>query len=428
VRRRILGVAVLAVVLAVLLFGIPLALAAARLFTDEERSELERAALRTAVLVPADVQSHTGPLALPDPGRDVRVGVFGVDGRRLAGRGPARGDHSVHAALRGRIVDSESSSELVVAVPITSTDGVVAVVRAASSRVKLRDRVRLTWAAMAGLAVLAGVCASFFAAVQSRRLTRPLVRLETVAEDLGAGDFSSRAEPSGVGEIDRTGRALNRTAQRLDDMLARERAFSARASHQLRTPLTRLRLVLDNALQTDGDLHAAAEEAIASADQLSRTVDDVLALSRGVADDGAPLDLTAVLAELRDRWHGPLAAAGRPLTVVEQSHPTTVASEPAVRQILDVLVDNAVRHGQGRVSVTARDGGGALAIDVTDEGVLAAGRTLLPTGDGSAPVPAGGGRLGLSMASSLAQGVGGRLLHAHTEQHTRLTLLLAGHD
>lgn len=427
-RRRILGVAVLAVVLAVLLFGVPLAIAAARLFTDEERSELERVALRSAAVVPADFGRAADPIELPRVERSVRVAVYDADGARVAGEGPAHGGATVGAALRGRFADGRSADEIVVVVPVTSSEQVVAVVRAASPRREVRGRVWGAWAAMAGLALLAGVCASLFAAVQSRRLTRPLVRLESVAEDLGAGVFSSRAEPSGVGEIDRTGRALNLTAQRLDDMLARERAFSARASHQLRTPLTRLRLVLDNALQSDGDLRAAAEEAIVSADQLSRTVDDVLALSRGVPDDGVPLDLASLLAELRTRWHGPLAAAGRPLTVVEQPHPSTIASAPAVRQILDVLVDNAFRHGQGRVTVTARDGGGALAVDVADEGVLPSGRTLLPTSDGSYAPSGGGHRLGLSMASSLAHGVGGRLLHAHTEEHTRLTLLLAGHD
>jgi signal transduction histidine kinase len=313
---------------------------------------------------------------------------------------------------------------LVVAVPVTSSERVIGVVRAASSSGEVRSRVWGAWAAMAGVAVLACACASVFAAVQARRLARPLQRLEAVAEDLGAGDFTSRAEPSGVGEIDRTGQALNRTAQRLDDMVARERAFTARASHQLRTPLTRLRLGLDAALHDRGDLRAAAQEAIVSADQLSRTIDDVLAVSRGTPEGGAPLDVAALLADLRGRWHGPLAAAGRPLTVVDEQHLPTAASEPAVRQILEVLVDNAYRHGRGRVTVRARDGGGAVAVDVVDEGKAPGTRSLVPVLADGMPDMGGTHRLGLRMAQSLADGVGGRLLHAHTEAHTRLTLLL----
>jgi signal transduction histidine kinase len=277
---------------------------------------------------------------------------------------------------------------------------------------------------MAVVALLAGACASLIAAVQSRRLARPLQRLEAVAEDLGAGDFTSRAEPSGVGEIDRTGRALNRTAQRLDDMVARERAFTERASHQLRTPLTRLRLGLETGLQDHGDLRGAARDAIISADQLSRTIDDVLAVSRGTPDGGEELDVAALLTDLKGRWDGTLGEAGRALTVSDQPHATTAASEPAVRQILDVLVDNAYRHGRGGVTVTARDGGGAVAIDVTDEGKATGARPLVPVLVYGNPSVDDSQRLGLRMASSLADGVGGRLLHAHTEAQTRLTLLL----
>jgi signal transduction histidine kinase len=312
----------------------------------------------------------------------------------------------------------------VVAVPVTSSERVVAVARAASSANEVRGRVWGTWAAMAVVALLAGVCASLIAAVQSRRLARPLQQLEAVAEDLGAGDFTSRAEPSGVGEIDRTGRALNRTARRLDDMVARERAFTERASHQLRTPLTRLRLGLETGLQDNGDLRGAARDAILSADQLSRTIDDVLAVSRGTREGGEELDVAALLADLRSRWNPTLTAAGRSLTVADRPHLPTEASVPAVRQILEVLLDNAYRHGRGGVTVTARDGGGAVAIDVVDEGKAAGDRPLVPVLVDGVPAVGESQRLGLRMASSLADGVGGRLLHAHTEARTRMTVLL----
>jgi len=425
VRRRILGVAVLAVVLAVGLFGIPLAIAVGRLYTDEESSELERVALRTAVTVPADFTTHGTEIRIPHGDPSEHVAVYDTQGLRVAGDGPARGDAAVHRALRGRVTDAHDEGVVVVAVPVTSNNQVIAVARAASSPGEVRGRTFGAWAAMTGLAVLAGVVASVIAALQARRLTRPLKHLESVAEDLGAGDFSTRAVPSGVGEIDRTGQALNVTAQRLDDLLARERAFTAQASHQLRTPLTSLRLGLESALQTDGDLRTAAQEAIVSADQLSRTVDDVLALARGTSTSSSPLDLTALLAEVRSRWTGPLAKDGRSLNVVEESPPSASAAEPAVRQVLEVLLDNAFRHGRGAVTVTARDGGGALAIDVVDEGHAEGDRPLVPVQDEtSAPPPPGGHRMGLRMASSLARGTGGRLLHAHTEPQTRMTLLL----
>lgn len=424
-RRRILGTAVLSVVVAVVLFGVPLAIAVGRLFYDEEHSELERVALRTAAAVPADLGRGADGAVLPPVDPSVHVALYGLDGRRLAGDGPSRADRATRGALRGRVSDGGNGDVIVVASPVRAGARVVAATRAASTPGEIRGRVWGTWVGMGGLALLAGVGATVFAAVQARRLARPLLQLEKVAEDLGSGDFSTRAEPSGLGEIDRTGQALNRTAQRLDDMLARERAFTARASHQLRTPLTSLRLGLESALQNGGDVRGAAEEAIVSADQLSRTIDDVLALSSGPADSGRPLDLPALLADLRTRWQGPLAAQGRPLAVREESHPQATASEPAVRQILEVLLDNAFRHGRGQVSVVARDGGGALAIDVADEGRTAAGRPLVPAQTGGPGTPGESNRLGLRMAASLAEGIGGRLVHAYTEPQTRLTLLLA---
>ncbi len=429
VRTRILTSSVVAVVVAVLLFGVPLAFAVGRLFADEERSELERVALRAAAQLSPDdfVAGHQLRLGGVDP--SVLVAVYRPDGRKVVGRGPAIADQTVRTALRtGRVADGSDEGVLVVAVPVTASEQVIGATRAASTPGEVRGRVGGTWLAMTGLALLAVLCATVLAAMAARRLARPLQELEKVAEDLGSGDLTSRAAPSGVGEIDRTGQALNRTAQRLEDMLARERSFTSRASHQLRTPLTSLRLGLESALENDGDLHLAAREAIASADRLSHTVDDVLALARGVPEQGQLLDVAALLAGVRDRWQAPLAAAGRELVVVELPHPRTSASAPAVRQILEVLLDNALRHGRGRVTVTARDGGGAVALDVADEGVLPPGGSLVPSQVEEATTPPGGHRLGLRMAASLAEGVGGRLVHAHTEPTTRMTLLLAGRD
>ena len=80
--------------------------------------------------------------------------------------------------------------------------------------------------------------------------------------------------------------------------------------------------------------------------------------------------------------------------------------------------------GAGQVTVTARGSGDALAIDVSDEGRAPGDRSLVPGPDVEEPPPEGGHRLGLRMASSLALGTGGRLVHAHTEARTRMTLLL----
>lgn len=422
-RRGITRVALITAVLAVIVFGVPLAYVMNRLLLGDEQTELERLALRAAISVPADLGSGRDPIELPRTESAVHLSIYNTDGQRIAGRGPVRGDADIRKALRGRVSDDGTERDLVVAVPMSQGERVVAVVRASSPRAAIAARSRDIWAGMVGLAALAFAAAAALAMVQARRLARPIERLEAVAEQLGGGNFSARAEPSGFEEIDRAARALNMTAERLGDVVSRERAFAAHASHQLRTPLTGLRLTLDTALSTPGaDLGQAARSAIQTADELSRTVDDVLSLTRVDAGTSRPLDLAELLADAERRWHGLLAAQGRPLRMQLHEAPHARASEAAVRQIVDVLIDNAYRHGHGTVVLTAREASEAAAVDVQDDGSTM-GENLLPDG-GPSQGSSAGQRLGLSLARRLAEAEGGRLLHARTEQHTRLTLLL----
>ncbi len=425
-RRRILLVALTAVVLAVGLFGIPLAVAEQRAILSDEHGELERLALRAAVTV-SPGYTRNDPIELPSTEPGVDLAVYDTGGGRVTGAGPAQLDSGLESSLQGRVVDGETGGDLVVGVPVTSGERLIAVVRAASARSAVQARVWWSWAAMAGIALVAASIAVAFAAAQSRRLARPLTGLERASTELGDGNFAVRTERSGVPEIDRAGESLDRTAERLAALMARERAFSAHASHQLRTPLTSLRLQLETGLQEGPEaLRDAAHEAMRSADQLSRTIDDVLQLARGTSSRGQGFEADDLLDDVRQRWHGVLAADDRPLRlVVEGDAPGSRASLPAARQVLDVLVDNAYRHGSGAVTVTARDSGGALAIDVSDEGSSPDFR--LPTG-ASGDVGGSGEptTLGLPLARSLAEAEHGRLLLAVGEPSTRLTLLLPG--
>jgi signal transduction histidine kinase len=422
-RRSIVRVALFAAVLAVLVFGVPLAYVMNRLLLGDEQAELERLALRAAVSVPAGIVAGGDPVELPKTEASTQLGVYDASGRLIAGTGPSGVGAQVRTALRGTVSDRGTDRDLVVAVPVSQDERVVAVVRASSPRAAIAAQSRDVWAAMVGFALLAFAAAAGLAMVQARRLAGPIERLEAVAEQLGGGNFSVRAEPSGIAEIDRAASALNKTAERLGDVVLRERAFASHASHQLRTPLTGLRLTLDTALNTPGaDVSEAARSAIRTADELSRTVDDVLALTRAGVEPARPLDLTELLVDAERRWHGLLAAEGRPLRLSVQEPPLARASEAAVRQIVEVLIDNAYRHGRGAVVLTAREANEAAAIDVQDDGSTT-GVDLLPDGVSASAVSTGQ-RLGLSLARRLAEAEEGRLLHARTEQRTRLTLLL----
>jgi signal transduction histidine kinase len=263
---------------------------------------------------------------------------------------------------------------------------------------------------------------------QARRLAGPLEDLEDRARRLGDGDFSVRSRHGGVPEIDSVGAALDTTAARLDDMLARERAFSADASHQLRTPLAGLRLRVEAALeQRDQDPWPVLLATLADADRLQATIEELQLLARaGHAASTEPLDLGALTVELSPEWGARLALHGRDLEVrVDPDAPDARASAPAVRQVLGVLIDNATVHGAGPVTVAVRAASGAVAVDVSDEGpgvsepqgVLFSERAVRRDGHG----------VGLALARRLAEAEGGRL-HLTQPSPPVFTLLLPAAD
>ena len=149
---------------------------------------------------------------------------------------------------------------------------------------------------------------------------------------------------------------------RFGEVIARSTRSARTRSHQLRTPITGLRVRVETALGTPGaDLRAALEETLVPIDRLETTVDDLLLLAHDTHADRAPLDLPRLLQETEDGWHGKLAAAGRPLRVeIEPDIEAPPLAEPAVRQILEVLLTNALDHGAGVVNLRVRRGPGAV--------------------------------------------------------------------
>jgi signal transduction histidine kinase len=377
---------------------------------SNERTKLLLGADAAAAAVSADVLRGKMPTDLRDPNDGTHLAVYVDRGLRILGTGPEGGDPAVYAALHGEISNKDLNGELVVAVPVTHDTDVIGAVRAASPVMAVYRQVVLVWLGMLGLGGLAIGMVWLVARRQARRLARPLEELSEAARRLGQGDFSVRTIPAAIPEIDSVGSALNSTAGRLDAMLARERSFSADASHQLRTPLTGLRLRLEAALEHPGqDLRQAITDGIAAADRLEQTIEELLALARDTRSSNAtPLDLPVLLDEIEAGWHDRLAAQDRALHVaVDPLAPVSLASTAAVRQVLTVLLDNAATHGSGTVSVAVRNAADALAIDVSDEGTgitapepeLFTRRSRLADGHG----------IGLALARSLAEAEGGRL-------------------
>ncbi|HVW42639.1 MAG TPA: HAMP domain-containing sensor histidine kinase [Amycolatopsis sp.] len=417
-RKRIVALTVAAAVLAISLFGLPLAAGVAKYYVDDERADLERTADSTALRIADTLNFAPASVQVPGSDNGVDVAVYAPDGRRLAGNGPPTADELVGRALTGS--PARGGADLVFATPVTDTGTLVGVVRTAAGNLDLYLRIGLTWLAMLGLAVAALALTWLVSRRMAARLARPLEELSATARRLGEGDFTVRARRAGVAEIDSVGSSLDTTAQRIGDMLERERAFSANASHQLRTPLAGLRLQLEAALDApDADAAATLRDAIGTADRLERTIDDLLTLARDRRETGEPADLTALLAEVEQGWRGLLGAEGRQLRIVRDDPPSPRAPQAAIRQILAVLLDNAVTHGRGTVTVTARDAGDALAVDVADEG-----SGIAEGADPFARRASGRGQgIGLALARGLAEAEGGRLWLSKAAP-TTFTLLL----
>jgi signal transduction histidine kinase len=407
-------------VVAVLVFAVPLGVVVARYFVSDERNELVKLADSAAVAVSGDLSRQHALTIKPEPGSG--LAVYDTSGRKIEGSGPVRAGALVQRALRGHETSGAVGGRLAAAVPVTDGDTVTGAVLATTNRADVNGRIARAWAEMLGLGAVAIVATWLLARALARRFARPIEQLAQATQRLGDGDFTVRTTAARIPEIDAANAALNRAAGRIGSLVERERAFSSDASHQLRTPLAGLRLELEAALDDpDTDHRAAIRRALTSADQIEATVDDLLALARETTPSG-PIDVNPLLDQIRQRWNGPLAATGRPLQIEVPGllRPVRI-SAPAAGQILDVLLDNAQRHGQGPVTVTVRDTSDIVAIDVAnaspvitaDPCTLFARRSPDATGHG----------IGLSLARSLAESEGGRLVLSRPDPPT-FTLLV----
>ncbi|MET8053251.1 HAMP domain-containing sensor histidine kinase [Streptosporangium sp. NPDC005286] len=409
-RRRVLVAITVVAAFTVTLFAVPLAIAVSHLYRSETMNALSRDATWIAAAIPDDdVENGARAITLPTGvPAGLTVGVYSTSGHLLHGGGPVVSG-LVAAAVEGHPHEGVEAGFLVASAPIPTDETQLGVVRVATPYDGVEDRIHLAWLLMAALATLAVALAAAFALRQSARLAAPLEHLTRAAQALGEGDFSIRPLRSAIIEADAAGQALAATAHRLGEVLDRERSFSADVSHQLRTQLTGLLLGLESALTRPGaDLTRAIAVAVQRGRRLHTIIDDLVRLARDTRTASEPLDVAALLEEVRSDWHGRLAAQGRRLTIdLPGELPPVVASLPAVRQILRVLVDNALVHGAGKVCVGVIEIGDALAIEVSDQGPGVPEESdpfvrRASAGDGHG--------LGLALARSLAEAEAGRLV------------------
>lgn len=422
-RRRVLTAMLLIAVVAVTGFGLPLALSVRGRNYDDALLTLSNAATTAAAAVPGSFERDGDLPELPDPAANVNVALYGKDGRRVLGEGPKTADARVREVLRIGTAQ-QSRTDLVVVVPISDHEVVVGAIRTSLDSGAVTSRTLRSWVAMAALALGVLAIAGLLASRRSRSLVHPLAQLRVDADVLGAGGEVPSRDRSGIPEIDEVHDALAQAATRLNAALAREREVTADLAHQLRTPLTSLRIRLETELTSSGDDVGLIDDALRDVDRLEQTIDDVLTLARDAERSREPHPLATLLRETASHWEPRLRAAGRSFELdIEPSLPWVLASPQAIRQILDVLIDNAMIHGQGRVGLAASRLGDGAVISVSDQGrttVEPAQMFLRRNED------ARGEGIGLALARRLAEAEALRLVVADPGPGVVLHLVFGG--
>lgn len=407
-KRRLTASILAVTVLAVILFALPLGIVVQRFVDEQAALRLERQAVLSSRQVPSDFATKPDPVELPSRS-GVAFGLYDQHGNLVAGRGPRRADALVAAALRNQIRQAEVGESRVAAIPIVEQEVVVGAVRASQSTAVSDGRAHRAILLLSVLAVAVVAIGAVLARFVAGRLVRPVKDLRDQAVRLGEGDFAVTSTPSGVPELDDASAALVTTASRLDDLMQRERAFSADASHQLRTPLAALRANIETELLFPrASSNVVLTEALEDIARLETTIDELLAFARRSTIHATPTDLGTVLEGVRARWNGPLADLGRPLIVSWPREPLTVTgSEGLLRQAFDTLLDNAVTHGAGEVRIETRCTDDSITVAVTDHG-----RGFPPLDPKAAPDPDGTHGFGLALAERLVAASHGRLVIA----------------
>jgi signal transduction histidine kinase len=390
IRLRLLAAFAFVLVLVVVALEVPL------LLTVEERieSDVEAHAAGQAQLIAAsssDALENPRSLSriVESASRDLggRVIVVGRQGRLLAdsaGTGlrnePYGSRPEISAALNGQTSQGERHSAtldedlLYTAVPVLAGGQPVGAVRVTQSLEAMHDRIRrdvLGLAAIGGLTILLGLA---FAAVLAGSLSRPLRALALAARRVGGGELDTRAEVTGPREQQEVAHAFNEMATRLEQAFTAQREFVANASHQLRTPLTGLRLRLEAAAlkADDAELAEELEAAERELDRLARLLAGLLTLAREErrpAELGS-IDLGACAEAAVERWRPQAEVRGQRLAAEGRDGVNAAGSPEDVAIVLDNLLENALAYSPPGTEIRLEwaSEGELARIAVLDEG------------------------------------------------------------
>jgi signal transduction histidine kinase len=266
------------------------------------------------------------------------------------------------------------------------------------------DRVSKELLPLVVLGITLAILAAIIGWLLARRFAHPFRRLAADAQRIGDGHFDVDVHRSSIREAAALGDALEKAARQLDSLMKRERELAVVASHELRTPLTALRLSLEDMTLWPETPPAVGAELLHSLTQVDRLNDVVTTLlERGDGrhlGETSDIDLAVVADDAVTRWRDDPRARGRRIELApSDAAPARVVRAPLDR-VMDVLVDNALTHGTGTVTVAFERSGGHLRYRVDDEGPRALDTGVVHTS------PAGA-EAGLTEAATQAESLGG---------------------
>jgi two-component system OmpR family sensor kinase len=316
---------------------------------------------------------------------EIDLTVRDLSGRLLSRAGaalPELTDGEAAEVRAGRVVVRPRPAWLAAAPIRDPVSGAVVAVLEASARRHVR------WPALLRpglLVVLVLGIVAVATAPLARRISRPVERLTEAARRLGGGDLAHRvplAEPrrrwvgwrrrhAGVDELQALTRAFNDMADRIDGLLRGQQELLVNVSHELRSPLARIRVALE-LLPRTAETETRLADLERDLSELDRLIEAVLTTSRleaaGLTPHPAPVDVGRLLAEVAERAaHDPMVA-GRSVRVAEGPAFEMVADGALLKRALWNLVENAAKYGAPPITLAAKRQGDRVTLSVTDEG------------------------------------------------------------
>lgn len=392
--RRLIVSYVLLVAVALAAFTVPVAVTLTGQLRGDTDASVRREATTMALLLGGgDAASHEALMQMAgaysfETGSTVQA--VNANGTRVPGLPRLEQDAAVERALRGGELTTDWGSSwfwgphLAITVPACELpadagagtgvdsagegeldDRVVGAVRVSFPTQELTDRFWNIWGFRAILAVGVLVIAAGLGYLAARWLTRPLRQLNAMASRFSDGDLTARSPVTGPHETQTLARTLNQGAERLDTLIAAQRVFVADASHQLRTPLTALRLSLDNIADGVDDPYVTedVEQATAEVVRMSRLVNGLLVLARAEAQAtvAEPLPLRDILEERLTLWQPAadergvtITLAGPMLAGPADDRLEVLASPGHLDQVLDNVLSNALEVSPDGGTITVR--------------------------------------------------------------------------